>query len=271
MGLHGVVHVKGGENLPDRAGGKQKISGKIGVNVHVDGLTIVRLGGDDALVEGFLRHAHHALDFAQQVHQRGDIVGTHVHHRAAAALVVEVRVGMPGLMPMTDHGNIRAHHIADHAVVNELAAGLNACTHEGVRCAADVQVLLFCYGEDFRGFLHVHRQRLFGINVLARQQRGFTHPEMLIGARDVQHHLHLGVCKGFVHILVDFYALAVKALCLLLLDEVMCLLRTLGNQVAHADQLNLAENLCDVFEVNAGNGSAANHSNVNHTNCSSLI
>jgi hypothetical protein len=56
--------------------------------------------------------------------QRRQVVRPHVEHRARAALVEEIGVGMPRLRPAPLQKRQRRDRCSDHAVVDQLAAGL---------------------------------------------------------------------------------------------------------------------------------------------------
>ena len=88
------------------------------------------------------RRAGDAAHRADQVDQGGQVVGAHVEHRAAAGLVVELGIGVPALVAVAQHEGGGGHRLADPAVVDQLAAGLDAAAQEGVGRAADAQALL---------------------------------------------------------------------------------------------------------------------------------
>ena len=259
-----VVHVEGGKQRGDGAGGEAHLSGQIGIHIHLNLFAVVGLRGDGALREGGLGKALKGVHLSQQMHQCRHVIGAHVHHGAAAPLVIKFRVRMPGFVAMADHGALRADHISDHAVVDELAAGLNARAHESIRCAAHVQAGFPGQFNELVAFFHVRRQGLFGKHVLPVQKRLLGHLVMLVGPGDVQHHVHLRVIEGFVHVLIDFRRRTLKSLLLLLFYKSNALFRPFGNQIAHADEADLPEGLRQVFQIDAADGAHADHCYLNH-------
>lgn len=66
--------------------------------------------------------------------------------------------------------------VADEAVVDELAAGLDPCAQERIWRAAQEQALLLGDLHELLPELEGRGQGLFGVDVLARQQRGLVTP-----------------------------------------------------------------------------------------------
>ena len=166
MRLALIIYVEGRENRGYRAAFKKHVSREIGVDFNVYLLTAARLGRDKALGEALFRHRADALRPAQKIYKRRHIVRPHIQHRAAAPFIIELRIRMPGLMPVADHGCIRADHIPDKALVDKFPAGLDACTHIGVRRAAEVQSVLFRDRYELIRFRHIYGKRLFRIHML---------------------------------------------------------------------------------------------------------
>ena len=123
-------------------------AGQVRRHIDVDHVTIFRLAGDHALREGDLAGAGDARYRAEQVDQRGDVVGAHVQHRTAARLVEEGRVRVPVFVTVANHERGRCNGSADPAIVNQFATGLQAAAEEGVRRAADAQSAFAGRSED---------------------------------------------------------------------------------------------------------------------------
>ena len=98
-----------------------------------------RLARDEALGAQARRDAADARDGAEQVDEVGDVVGPHVEHRAAAAEVIEARIGMPALVAGAHEEGRPADRAADQAVVDALARGLMGAAEERVGRAAETQ------------------------------------------------------------------------------------------------------------------------------------
>ena len=134
--------IKTGDHGGDRAVGEIQHGGQVGgvstlmTVPYLGWLVIVRVG------EAGLGRTGDALHRPEHRDQRGQVVGAHVEHRAAADLVVELRIGVPALVTVADHEGGGGHGFANRAVVDQLAAGLDAGAQEGVRRAADSQALL---------------------------------------------------------------------------------------------------------------------------------
>jgi hypothetical protein len=113
-------------------------------SVDLDHLALPRTRSDRAFRLGGRGQRGDALDRSQQVDQRGDVIGAHVHDRAGAGLVEEVRRGMPAFGPMALDGGVAGGDGADGALVQDGAGLLVRAAEEGVRRAADRQALGLC-------------------------------------------------------------------------------------------------------------------------------
>ena len=156
---------------------------------------------------------------------------------------------MPALVAAADHVGRAADGRSDEAVVDEPAAGLDARAQEGVRRAAQHQSLFLGDAAQFDALGQLRAQRLFRIDVLARQQRRTADLEVLVGARQVQHDLHLRIGEGVVHGVVDFGHAVLGG----------GLLGALAHEIAHADELQLPEGLGDVLQINSADIAHADH------------
>ena len=163
---------------------------------------------------------------------------------------------MPGLVAVAGHEGGGTDHVADSSLVNELTAGLDACAHVGIGCARDPESLFLGQSDQLHAFLPGCTQGLFGVDGLTRQESGLGDLEMLIGAGDVEHHVHLGVCKQLVHIVIELGNVV-------FLDGVLC---PLADEVADADDFNVLEAVGDVLQVDARNGTNAYEADFCHGN-----
>ncbi|MNC28083.1 hypothetical protein D3C75_762750 [compost metagenome] len=98
---------------------------------------------------------------------------------------------MPALMPVADHEGRSSYRLTDKAVVNQLAAGLDSRTQEGVGGTAEHQPF-------FRSQLHQllpvrkrKRQRLLDIDMLTGQQRLLAYVEMPFRRSQIDHNLNI--------------------------------------------------------------------------------
>ena len=239
-----AVDIKGGDDGGDRTRLELHHAVVGGGDVYGDNLTVMLGAGAGTGGEGGGNHTAHALDAAHKVDQRGDVVGTHIQHGAAAELVVELGIGMPGLVAVAGKVGGSTHDIADGALVDELTAGLNAGTHVGVGSACDPQTLLLGQLDQLNALLPGSAQGLLGVDGLTCQQGGLGDLVVLVGAGDVQHDVHLGIGEQLVHIVVELGDVV-------LLDRIFS---ALADEVADADDLDVLESLGDVLQVDAGNG-----------------
>ena len=98
----------------------------------------------------------------------------------ADALLVEVaRVGVPEVRAGADVVCGDADDLADGALIQELAHGLELGSQEGVGSGADEEALLFCKLDDLVGLLEAVGQGLFAVDMLAGLQR--CHGQAVVG------------------------------------------------------------------------------------------
>src|SRR4051812_17202192 len=95
-------------------------------------LAAVGLGGDRALRDGDGGGGGEALDRAEEVDERGEVVGAHVEHGTAAELVVELGGGVPGFVAAAHHKCGEGEGATDGALLDEAARGLDTGAEEGV-------------------------------------------------------------------------------------------------------------------------------------------
>ena len=132
-------------------------------------------------------------------------------------------------------------------MVYHFSRGLHRRAEEGVRRAAQDQSLVGGKLYKLRAELRSGRQRLFAVDVLARHERRLRHGVMLVGTGDVQYDVNVFVTEELVHILINAR------------DAVFRhgALRLLADQVAHADDLHLAEEAGQIFQVDPADGADA--------------
>ncbi len=128
----------------------------------------------------------------EQVDERSEVVGAHVEHWAAADLVVELRVGVPALVAGTGIEGGGGHRLADPAIVNQLAAGLDAAAQERVGRAADAHALGLGRGHGPLPVGAIDGQRLLAVDVLARCDGHQVDQRVRLGPGDVDHDLEAG-------------------------------------------------------------------------------
>ena len=110
---------------------------------------------------------------------------------------------MPRLRAVPDHVRRRAHHRADRARVDQLSRRLKARAQKRVRRAAQIQPVLLRQRHQLPPQLRRGRQRLLGIHMLSRRQRGARYLKMLRRTGEVQNNLHLRIAKRVLHRLVN--------------------------------------------------------------------
>ena len=166
-----AVHVEAHDEGDDRAAFEHE--GRAVVGLHFDGhhLAEAFLAGDHALVPRARGHGRDRFHRAEHLDERGDEVWPHVEKRAAAFEVNEGRVGVPAFGAGRQHERRAGERLADPAVIDELARGLQAGAQDGVRRAAQAQAFAVRQFQHFVRFRRVQGERLFAVSVLA----GFEH------------------------------------------------------------------------------------------------
>ena len=96
-----------------------------------------RLAGDETLGPGSGRNAADARHRPEEIDEVGDIIGSHVEHRAAAGEVIEAGIGMPALMARAHEERRAADRPADQPFVDGAARGLVGAAEKRVRRAAE--------------------------------------------------------------------------------------------------------------------------------------
>ena len=147
-------------------------------------------------------------------------------------------------MASADHLGGCADGTADEAVVNELAAGLDGRTQEGIRRASEKQSLFACQIGQFFPFLKSRGKRLFTVNMLSCQQSGFGRRIMLKGTGEIQNDLDIRVLKQLIHAGISAF------------DSVflLCLLHFSRNQVINAEHLCFFKDSGKILEIDAADG-----------------
>ena len=127
------------------------------------------------------RHPPH---WAEQGYQGGEVVRAHVEHRTAADLIVEGRGRVPVFVPVAEHRGHRGDGTAYQAIVDQLAACLDARTQERVGSAPHHYAGPASLPQDRVAVLSLDRQGLFAIDVLAGGDGSQTH--IRVGCRNRQ-------------------------------------------------------------------------------------
>ncbi|ENN84128.1 hypothetical protein RHSP_78414 [Rhizobium freirei PRF 81] len=182
-------------DLDDGTIGKGHDAGDMRRHMHGDVLAVARLAGDDALLARRDGKAGDLRDGAEQVDEIGDVIGTHIEHRAAADFVIESRIRMPALMAGAHEGGGAADRDADRAFVNDGAGRLVAAAEEGIGCRADAQAL---GGSGIRkplAFGEIDAERLFRVGVFAGFQCLKTDGDMRLRDGQVDDDLDRGIGK----------------------------------------------------------------------------
>jgi hypothetical protein len=106
---------------------------------------------------------------------------------------------MPALVPVTRHKGRRADRLADPAVVDELAAGLDAAAEEGVRRAADAHAFGLRRRQQRPALFAGDGQRFFVVDGFPRLHRRHRHVVVRVGDGEVDDDLDVGIGEKFVH------------------------------------------------------------------------
>src|ERR687898_1657226 len=129
--------VEGGDKGPNSAALEVHHAGDVGRGVHRDGGPREGFAGDSTLRERDARRPGDPPHGPHQGRERGEIVGSHIEHRASAGLEVEVRVRMPVLGDVAEHERRYGDGLSYDTLIHDLAAGLEAAAEKGVRGTAD--------------------------------------------------------------------------------------------------------------------------------------
>src|SRR5215218_1687771 len=116
--------------------------GNVGRGVHRDGGPREWFARDRTLGERDARRPGDPPHWTHQGCERGQVIGSHVEHRAGAWLEVEIGVWVPVLWTVAEHERRYGDRLPYDPLVHNLAAGLEPTTEKGVGGAADPQVPL---------------------------------------------------------------------------------------------------------------------------------
>ena len=191
-----------GEGLNDRADGaafELHHAADVIRRFDADRRPLLRLAGDGAVRNFDRGHAADALHRSQEIEQRGEIVRPHVEHGPAALLVVELRVGMPVLVPAAHHEGGERDRLADRPVVDHFSRRLNAGAQKGVGGTSHAEVLLSRGAEEHGAFVAIDGQGLFRVGVLARLNGAQADGDVSLGDRQVQNDLDRIVGQQFLN------------------------------------------------------------------------
>src|ERR1700722_8409806 len=82
-------------NSSDCTVGELHLTGYVRRRIHFDQLTAFGLAPDDPFGKTRARKSRYGIDGPDQIDQRGQVVRSHVEHRAGAWLVIEGRIRVP--------------------------------------------------------------------------------------------------------------------------------------------------------------------------------
>ena len=182
----------------DGAVGHFEFAAEMGGDFDFDLFAEVDFVGDDAFLEGDAGEGGDGLDRAHHDDEGGEVVGTHVEERAAALLIVEVGVGVPGLGAVTEHVGEGGDGFADGAGVDDLAGGLDAAAEDGVGRAADAEFAFLGFLEDLETFLVGEGEGFFAVDVLAGAEGGEVDADVGGGDGEVENGVDVGIGEEFL-------------------------------------------------------------------------
>ena len=133
------------------------------------------------------READGGSEGAEEGRDRREVVGRNVEHRPAARAVEEVCIRMPAVRPADEKGRSRRERGADPPLRDQLPRGLVGGAEEGVRRAADAKAAALGLGEELAPVGQGRRDRLLGVDVLARLEGGADHRRVRGRRREVEH------------------------------------------------------------------------------------
>ena len=105
---------------------------------------------------------------------------------------------MPAFVPVAQHKGGRADWLADLAIVDQLAAGLQAPSEEGVGCAADPHSARARRIQQAAALLTNQRQRLFVVDRFTRLDYPHTDLGVRVWIRQVDDDLDLWIGQQFL-------------------------------------------------------------------------
>lgn len=193
-----VPDIERGQDGGDRAAGQVDDPGDMGRYFDLDALAAFGLAADDPLGEGHRRAASQTTGATEQREKRGQIVRTHVEHRAAAALVIKLGIGMPALVASAGHVRRSADRPSDHTLSDQIETGLDSGTEKRVRSAAQKETFTFSQADELAPFGKANAQRLLDINVLAGVERGLAERVMVRRCGEVEDDLDLRIRQQII-------------------------------------------------------------------------
>ncbi len=167
-------------------------------NVDLDPRALLRLAGDQALLEADPRRTRDPLGRTEQTDQRGQVIRPHVEHRTATGLVVELRIRVPAFVTVAGHESGRRHRPADRAVIHQLSTRLKSATEKRVRRAADTHLFLLGQIEQLLAFDPRDGQRLLIVDRLAGLDGRHRYRRVGLGNRQVHHDVDAGIGNQFI-------------------------------------------------------------------------
>ena len=202
MNLDEVVgmqtHVETHDQGRDHAGDELERPRGMRIDLHVDRLAAPRTGADGSRGATAARDGGYAPHRPERVNQGGQVVRPHVEERSTSGLVVECRVGMPGLMAQSHHECRGGNRCADGAGVDQTANRLMATAQEGVRRTAHAKAGGIRRFEHAFTFRNVEAEGLLAVGVFASLDSGKVHRGVGSRNREVQDDFHVIAPEQFV-------------------------------------------------------------------------
>lgn len=163
----GCPHIETGDERSTNAACEFQDSLDVGRSFDVDDGAVFRLTRDGAGREGDGSGAANASDGTKERNESGEVVRTHIEHRAATVLVIEFGIGMPRFVAMAHHKGGGGDRGADDAMIEEFSAGLEAGAEEGIGSTAEKAAM--AAGEFDKGLsiVEFNAERFFVIDVLS--------------------------------------------------------------------------------------------------------
>ncbi|HIG16873.1 MAG TPA: insulinase family protein, partial [Candidatus Handelsmanbacteria bacterium] len=169
-------------------------AGDVGWDFDIDPFpcTLLRVG-DHALRKTGPRRSRHPTHGTQQTHQRRQVIGTHIEHRSPTLLVEEIGIGVPAFGAVSGHEGRRCHGLADPAVIDQLATGLQTAAKKRIGCPTGAQTFGLRQIEHRLSFGLVDCEGLFRVRTLARFENLQIHTGVHLRHRQIDDDLNVPV------------------------------------------------------------------------------
>ena len=178
---------------------KSTVPGQMGGGLDLDALAALGLAGNQPLGERDAGGTADACDRTQQIDQRRQVIRSHVEHRPAAQFVIEFWIRVPALVAVAGHEGGGRDRLADPAIVDQFAAGLDPAAEEGIGGAADKHAPGLGRGQRAGAVFAVDGQWFFAVDVLAGFDGGQVDLGVGLGHGQVEHDLDLGIGQQFLN------------------------------------------------------------------------